>query len=81
MSKPKVLMEPQKLLVQQYKHLRQMDTEDSAKSSLRITVRQLERMLRLSESFARLHCSKELTAKRVKGTFRLLDNKNIIRYL
>merc|ERR1719470_536188 len=59
MFKPKVSMESQELLVQQYKHLRQRDTGGSANSSWRITVRQLESMLRLSESFARLHCSEE----------------------
>ena len=79
MFKPKVSMESQELLVQQYKHLRQRDTGGSAKSSWRITVRQLESMLRLSESFARLHCSEEVTAKHVKEAYRLL-NKSIIRY-
>ena len=79
MFKPKVSPESQELLVQQYKHLRQRDTTGgSAKSSWRITVRQLESMLRLSESFARLHCSEEVTAKHVKEAYRLL-NKSIIR--
>merc|ERR1712002_791438 len=78
MFKPKVSSESQELLVQQYKHLRQRDTGGSAKSSWRITVRQLESMLRLSESFARLHCSEEVTAKHVKEAYRLL-NKSIIR--
>jgi len=78
MFKPKVSPESQELLVQQYKHLRQRDTGGSAKSSWRITVRQLESMLRLSESFARLHCSEEVTAKHVKEAYRLL-NKSIIR--
>ena len=78
MFKPKLSMDSQELLVQQYKHLRQRDTGGSAKSSWRITVRQLESMLRLSESFARLHCSEEVTAKHVKEAYRLL-NKSIIR--
>merc|ERR1712203_1128607 len=78
MFKPKVSAESQELLVQQYKHLRQRDTGGSAKSSWRITVRQLESMIRLSESFARLHCSEEVTAKHVKEAYRLL-NKSIIR--
>merc|ERR1711893_488089 len=60
------------------KHLRQRDTGGSAKSSWRITVRQLESMVRLSESFARLHCSEEVTSKHVKEAYRLL-NKSIIR--
>jgi len=78
MFKPKVSAESQELLVQQYKHLRQRDTGGSAKSSWRITVRQLESMLRLSEAFARLHCSEDVTAKHVKEAYRLL-NKSIIR--
>jgi DNA replication licensing factor MCM6 len=78
MFKPKVCEESQELLVQQYKHLRQRDTGGSAKSSWRITVRQLESMLRLSEAFARLHCSEEVTSKHVKEAYRLL-NKSIIR--
>jgi len=78
MFKPKVSEESQDLLVQQYKHLRQRDTGGSAKSSWRITVRQLESMIRLSEAFARLHCSEEVTSKHVKEAYRLL-NKSIIR--
>jgi len=78
MFKPKVTGEAQDLLVQQYKHLRQRDSGGSAKSSWRITVRQLESMLRLSEAFARLHCCEEVTVKHVKEAYRLL-NKSIIR--
>jgi len=78
MFKPKVEPESQELLVQHYKQLRQRDSGGSAKSSWRITVRQLESMLRLSEAFARLHCSEEVTSKHVKEAYRLL-NKSIIR--
>merc|ERR1719220_2361296 len=78
MFKPKVELEAQELLVQQYKHLRQRDSSGNAKSSWRITVRQLESMLRLSEAFARLHCCEEVTTKHVKEAYRLL-NKSIIR--
>jgi len=78
MFKPKVTEEAQDLLVQQYRHLRQRDSGGSAKSSWRITVRQLESMLRLSEAFARLHCQEEVTSKHVKEAYRLL-NKSIIR--
>merc|ERR1719266_1647960 len=78
MFKPKVELEAQELLVQQYKYLRQRDSSGNAKSSWRITVRQLESMLRLSEAFARLHCCEEVTAKHVKEAYRLL-NKSIIR--
>jgi len=78
MFKPKVTEEAQDLLVQQYRHLRQRDSGGSAKSSWRITVRQLESMLRLSEAFARLYCSEEVTSRHVKEAYRLL-NKSIIR--
>ena len=78
MFKPKLSFDSQELLVQQYKHLRQRDTGGSAKSSWRITVRQLESMLRLSEAFARLHCSDTVSKKHVQEAYRLL-NKSIIR--
>merc|ERR1719351_708012 len=65
-------------LVEQYRHLRQRDTGGGFKSSWRITVRQLESMIRLSESMARLSCSDQVTPKHVKEAYRLL-NKSIIR--
>ncbi len=46
--------------------------------SSRVTVRQLESMIRLSESMARLHCSDKVLPKHVKEAYRLL-NKSIIR--
>merc|ERR1711994_818384 len=46
--------------------------------SWRITVRQLESMIRLSESMARLSCSDQVLPKHVKEAYRLL-NKSIIR--
>ena len=48
------------------------------RSSWRITVRQLESMIRLSEAMARLSCKDEVQPKHVKEAFRLL-NKSIIR--
>ena len=47
--KPKVTEESMDFLVEQYRHLRQRDTGGGFKSSWRITVRQLESMIRLSE--------------------------------
>lgn len=46
--------------MEQYKRLRQRDGGGTAKSAWRITVRQLESMLRLSEAMARLYCSDEV---------------------
>ncbi|XP_062337994.1 MCM6 minichromosome maintenance deficient 6, like isoform X2 [Osmerus eperlanus] len=74
---PKITHEAQEFVVDQYKRLRQRDA-GSSKSSWRITVRQLESMLRLSEAMARLYCSDEVHPKHVKEAFRLL-NKSIIR--
>ena len=76
--KPKISKEAGEYLVEQYKHLRQRDATGSARSSWRITVRQLESMIRLSEAMARMHCLDEVQPKHVKEAFRLL-NKSIIR--
>ncbi|KAL8591135.1 hypothetical protein ACOMHN_063759 [Nucella lapillus] len=76
--KPKIIKEAQEYMIEQYKHLRQRDCTGAGKSSWRITVRQLESMIRLSEAMARLHCQDEVQPKHVKEAFRLL-NKSIIR--
>jgi len=75
--KPKMLPEAQELLVEQYKNLRNRDSAGS-RSSWRITVRQLESMIRLSEAMAKMHCSEEVKQVHVREAFRLL-NKSIIR--
>jgi len=76
--KPKMNKDAADYLVEQYKHLRQRDATGSARSAWRITVRQLESMIRLSEGMARMHCLDEVQPKHVKEAFRLL-NKSIIR--
>uniref|UniRef100_A0A3P8ZIL7 DNA replication licensing factor MCM6 n=1 Tax=Esox lucius TaxID=8010 RepID=A0A3P8ZIL7_ESOLU len=77
--KPKISSESEDFIVEQYKRLRQRDTSGGvAKSAWRITVRQLESMIRLSEGMARMHCCDEVQPKHVKEAFRLL-NKSIIR--
>ncbi|MEQ2314796.1 Zygotic DNA replication licensing factor mcm6-B [Ameca splendens] len=77
--KPKISSESEEFIVEQYKRLRQRDGSGSvSKSSWRITVRQLESMIRLSEAMARMHCCDEVQPKHVKEAFRLL-NKSIIR--
>nr|XP_020635331.1 DNA replication licensing factor MCM6 [Pogona vitticeps] len=76
--KPKISKESEDFIVEQYKRLRQRDGSGVTKSSWRITVRQLESMIRLSEAMARMHCSDEVHPKHVKEAFRLL-NKSIIR--
>ncbi|NP_989393.1 zygotic DNA replication licensing factor mcm6 [Xenopus tropicalis] len=76
--KPKISKESEDFIVEQYKRLRQRDGTGVTKSAWRITVRQLESMIRLSEGMARMHCSDEVQPKHVKEAFRLL-NKSIIR--
>ena len=63
-------------MINEYKKLRQR--ESSNKSAWRITVRQLESMIRLSEALARMHLLEEVKADHVEEAFRLLS-KSIIR--
>ncbi|XP_055908775.1 DNA replication licensing factor Mcm6 [Eupeodes corollae] len=76
--KPIINLEASKLLVENYGQLRQRDTGSSGRSTWRITVRQLESMIRLSEAMAKLECMNEVQVRHVKEAFRLL-NKSIIR--
>uniref|UniRef100_A0A0K8V2U0 DNA replication licensing factor MCM6 n=1 Tax=Bactrocera latifrons TaxID=174628 RepID=A0A0K8V2U0_BACLA len=76
--KPIIGQEAMKLLVENYGHLRQRDTGIAGRSTWRITVRQLESMIRLSEAMAKLECMNEVQERHVKEAYRLL-NKSIIR--
>lgn len=55
--------------MEQYKRLRQRDGGGTTKSAWRITVRQLESMLRLSEAMARLYCSDEVRKLHLYNAF------------
>ena len=66
----------QEVMITEYKKLRQR--ESSNKSAWRITVRQLESMIRLSEGLARMHLLEEVTEEHVHEAYRLLS-KSIIR--
>ncbi|KAI9321016.1 MCM2/3/5 family-domain-containing protein [Dichotomocladium elegans] len=61
-----------------YRDLRQGDTQGMSKNSYRITVRQLESMIRLCEAIARAHCREEITEAYVGEAYSLLQ-KSIIR--
>ena len=71
--KPKISSEAQKYMVGEYRRLRQRDCVSGSKSSFRITVRQLESMVRLSEAMARLFITDYVKPVHVKEAFRLLS--------
>lgn len=76
--KPRISRDSTEYIVEEYKRLRQRDQTGGAMSSWRITVRQLESMIRLSEAIARMYCQDEVQPKHIKEAFRLLS-KSIIR--
>lgn len=76
--KPIINKEAAELLVNHYGHLRLRDSTTTGKSTWRITVRQLESMIRLAEAMARMEIADEVKPKHVKEAYRLL-NKSIIR--
>ncbi|VEL43994.1 unnamed protein product [Protopolystoma xenopodis] len=76
--KPKLSMDAFETIVEQYRKMRQRDILSGSNSAWRITVRQLESLIRLSEATARLHCADIVTKAHVILAFSLL-NKSIIR--
>ena len=69
---PQITAESQRVLVDCYRRLRQGDSLGRSRSAYRITVRQLESLVRLSEALARLHCDAEIRPAYVQKAFRLL---------
>ncbi|KAI4340099.1 hypothetical protein MLD38_024968 [Melastoma candidum] len=59
--KPKMSLEARKLLVDSYVVLRKGDTNPGSKVAYRMTVRQLEALIRLSEAIARSHLDYKIT--------------------
>ncbi|XP_069362964.1 DNA replication licensing factor Mcm6 [Maniola hyperantus] len=79
--KPLITEDAGKLLVEYYSSLRARGGAGgagAASGAWRITVRQLESMVRLSEALAKMHCSGHVTLHHVHEAHRLL-NKSIIR--
>ncbi|KAI5451789.1 MCM DNA helicase complex subunit mcm6 [Naganishia albida] len=70
--KPKLTPRAATVLVEKYRSLRQDDTGGPGKNSYRITVRQLESMIRLSEAIARANCSTEILPNMVREAYALL---------
>lgn len=50
------------MLVEKYRSLRQDDATGASRNSYRITVRQLESLIRLSEAIARANCTSDVGA-------------------
>ncbi len=74
---PQITEESRRVLVDCYRKLRQGDTMGKSRTAYRITVRQLESLIRLSEALARLHCDDLVRPSYVREAFRLL-RKSII---
>lgn len=71
--KPEFTPEAREVLVQKYKELRSDDAQGGiGRNSYRITVRQLESMIRLSEAIARANCVEEIVPSMVIEAFNLL---------
>lgn len=75
---PKMTKQARDFLVTRYKELRDDDAQGLGRSSYRITVRQLESMIRLSEAIARANCTEEITPDFVAEAYDLL-RQSIIR--
>ncbi|CAE6454157.1 unnamed protein product [Rhizoctonia solani] len=74
---PKFTPEAADLLVEKYRILRQSDATGIGKNSYRITVRQLESMVRLSEAIARANCTHDIIPAFVNEAYNLLKSSII----
>ncbi|KAF2754382.1 MCM-domain-containing protein [Pseudovirgaria hyperparasitica] len=71
--KPEFTPEAKQTLVEKYKELRADDAQGGiGRNSYRITVRQLESMIRLSEAIAKATCVSEVTPEFVREAYNLL---------
>lgn len=73
---PQFTKESAELLKEEYKAIRQRQKAED-KTSYKVTVRQLESLIRLSEAMARAHCDNWVRPTYVKEVCRLLRNSNI----
>ncbi|KAK7289972.1 hypothetical protein RIF29_04045 [Crotalaria pallida] len=75
--KPKLTPDARKLLVESYVDLRRGDTNPGSRVAYRMTVRQLEALIRLSEAIARSHLDKEIQPRHVRLAVKLLKTSVI----
>ena len=76
--KPVFTPAAKRFLVDRYKELRANDSGGVGRSSYRITVRQLESMIRLSEAIAKANCVEDVSEAMVAEAFDLL-RRSIVR--
>ncbi|KAM0067538.1 putative DNA helicase [Helianthus debilis subsp. tardiflorus] len=76
-KKPKLNAEARQLLVDSYVHLRKSDTAPGSRVAYRMTVRQLEALIRLSEAIARCHLDDEVLPRHVSLATKLLKTSVI----
>ncbi|CAK9138737.1 unnamed protein product [Ilex paraguariensis] len=75
--KPKLTAEARQLLVDSYVALRRGDTAPGSRVAYRMTVRQLEALIRLSEAIARSYMEVQVYARHVRLAVRLLKTSII----
>ncbi|KAG7963808.1 hypothetical protein I3843_09G136400 [Carya illinoinensis] len=75
--KPKLNSEARKLLVDSYVALRRGDTAPGSRVAYRMTVRQLEALIRLSEAIARCYMETQVQPRHVRLAVRLLKTSII----
>ncbi|XP_057971619.1 DNA replication licensing factor MCM6 [Malania oleifera] len=75
--KPKLNSEARKLLVDSYVALRRGDTTPGSRVAYRMTVRQLEALIRLSEAIARSYLETQVQPRHVRVAVRLLKTSII----
>ena len=66
--------EAAELLRKYYRELREKDKHFTQNNSYRITVRQLESMIRISEALARLYLDTEVKGAYVREAYRLITS-------
>lgn len=74
--KPRFTKESAEILKNEYKKQRQSE-KHAQKSAYKITVRQLESLIRLSEAMARAHCDDIIKPNYVREVCRLMRSSNI----
>lgn len=73
---PHFTYESAKILKEEYKQMRQREKQDT-RTAYKVTVRQLESLVRLSEAMARVHCDDVIKPAYVKEVCRILRNANV----